>query len=35
VIAAFEILVRNDAARSSKLFKIAMAFALVSFVAGA
>jgi geranylgeranylglycerol-phosphate geranylgeranyltransferase len=35
VIAAFEILVRNDAARSSKLFKVAMAFALVSFVAGA
>jgi len=35
VIASFEILVRNNAARSSKLFKVAMAFALVSFVAGA
>ncbi|MBN1133554.1 MAG: geranylgeranylglycerol-phosphate geranylgeranyltransferase [Methanosarcinaceae archaeon] len=34
VIAAFEILVMNDAAKSSKLFKIAMAFALVSFLAG-
>jgi len=34
-VAVFEIIVRNNAARSSKLFKLAMAFALISFLAGA
>ncbi len=33
-IAVFEIIVRSNAARSSKLFKIAMMFALLSFAAG-
>ncbi len=35
IIAIIEILVRNDAAGSSKMFKYAMFFALISFVAGA
>jgi geranylgeranylglycerol-phosphate geranylgeranyltransferase len=34
-VAVFEIIVKNNAAKSSKLFKIAMLFALLSFVAGA
>ena len=34
-IAVYEILGKNDPARSSKMFKLAMAFALVSFIAGA
>ncbi|HJH31280.1 MAG TPA: geranylgeranylglycerol-phosphate geranylgeranyltransferase [Methanosarcinaceae archaeon] len=33
-VAVFEIIVRRNAARSSKLFKIAMLFALLSFAAG-
>ncbi|MGP8321909.1 MAG: geranylgeranylglycerol-phosphate geranylgeranyltransferase [Methanosarcinaceae archaeon] len=33
-VAVFEIIIRNNAARSSKLFKIAMFFALLSFAAG-
>ena len=34
-VAVFEIIVKSNAAKSSKLFKIAMLFALLSFVAGA
>ncbi|MBW6470757.1 MAG: geranylgeranylglycerol-phosphate geranylgeranyltransferase [Methanosarcinaceae archaeon] len=34
-VAVFEIIVKNNATKSSKLFKIAMLFALLSFVAGA
>ncbi|WP_445475105.1 geranylgeranylglycerol-phosphate geranylgeranyltransferase [Methanococcoides methylutens] len=35
LIAVYQILGKNDAARSSKLFKFAMLFALVSFIVGA
>jgi geranylgeranylglycerol-phosphate geranylgeranyltransferase (EC 2.5.1.42) len=34
-VAVYEILGKNDPARSSKMFKMAMAFALISFIAGA
>jgi geranylgeranylglycerol-phosphate geranylgeranyltransferase len=34
-VAVYEILGKNDPARSSKMFKIAMIFALISFIAGA
>lgn len=34
-VAVYEILGKEDPARSSKMFKMAMAFALISFVAGA
>jgi len=34
-VAVYEILGKNDPARSSKMFKMAMVFALISFIAGA
>lgn len=34
-VAVYEILGKDDPARSSKMFKMAMAFALISFIAGA
>lgn len=34
-VAVYEILGKNEPARSSKMFKLAMAFALISFIAGA
>ncbi|WP_406660723.1 geranylgeranylglycerol-phosphate geranylgeranyltransferase [Methanolobus sp. ZRKC3] len=34
-VAVYEILGKNDPARSSKMFKLAMLFALISFIAGA
>lgn len=35
VVAVYQILGKNDPAKSSKMFKMAMAFALISFIAGA
>jgi geranylgeranylglycerol-phosphate geranylgeranyltransferase len=34
-VAVYEILGKNNPAKSSKMFKMAMAFALISFIAGA